>query len=186
MATQGELGRRIDAVIQLAQTFGHRFEEAALFNARAALKQLQKGASKITIHSGTKGGRVRHVPITTQNQVNVLRHVAGVQGKGRSIIPDSSNYIQFRNAAYHALYPTPLKGFHGLRHEYAQARYEMLTKVKCPVASNIQHGRAHHAYIAKQLGLSISAARQLDHAARTTIARELGHGRLEITNNYLG
>jgi hypothetical protein len=62
----------------------------------------------------------------------------------------------------------------------------MLTRVKCPVASNIQHGKAHHANIAKQLGLSLSAARQLDHAARTTIARELGHGRLEITNNYLG
>jgi hypothetical protein len=56
-------------VIQIAQTFGHRFEEAALFNARAALKLLEKGASKITIRLGSTGGRVRHVPITTEKQV---------------------------------------------------------------------------------------------------------------------
>ena len=67
-----------------------------------------------------------------------------------------------------------LSRMHGLRHAYAQARYEALTGWKAPVAGGPRR---------RSLG---PAKRRIDKAARMTIARELGHGRLEIVPVYLG
>jgi hypothetical protein len=63
---------------------------------------------------------------------------------------------------------------HGLRHAYAQRRYEELTGWKAPVAG----GPA-----AKSLN---EEQRALDRGARETISRELGHDREQITAVYLG
>ena len=63
---------------------------------------------------------------------------------------------------------------HGLRHAYAQARYVALTGWKAPAAGGPRR---------RSLG---PAKRRIDKAARTTIARELGHGRLEVASVYLG
>lgn len=63
-----------------------------------------------------------------------------------------------------ALHVTP----HGARHQYAAERYEELTGSAAPVAGG--------ALIDKTL----------DHDARLTVAEELGHGRKQISNSYLG
>jgi hypothetical protein len=54
---------------------------------------------------------------------------------------------------------------HGLRHAYAQNRYEELTGWKCPAAG----GPETKALTPEQ--------HELDHGARLTISRELGHER---------
>ncbi|MGH8547464.1 MAG: hypothetical protein ACRERU_02445 [Methylococcales bacterium] len=63
---------------------------------------------------------------------------------------------------------------HGLRHAYAQRRYEELTGWKAPAAG----GPA-----TKHLTYDENA---IDRQARLTISRELGHEREEITVVYCG
>ncbi|MDX1440769.1 MAG: hypothetical protein R3284_12795, partial [Rubricoccaceae bacterium] len=63
---------------------------------------------------------------------------------------------------------------HGLRHAYAQRRYEELTGWKSPLAG----GPTTKSLTIEQ--------RALDEGARETISRELGHSREEITKVYLG
>ena len=58
---------------------------------------------------------------------------------------------------------------HGLRHAYAQDRYKELTGRVAPVIDNKTAKRD-----------------VLDKVARLQIARELGHGRKDVTNSYLG
>lgn len=63
---------------------------------------------------------------------------------------------------------------HGLRHAYAQARYEVLTGWKSPKAGGLSR---------KEL----TPEQQIkDTFARQTISRELGHERIEVVGVYLG
>jgi hypothetical protein len=63
---------------------------------------------------------------------------------------------------------------HGLRHLYAQVRYEELTGWKAPAAGG------------PVTRLLTPAQRTQDAIARQTISRELGHERPSITAVYLG
>ena len=63
---------------------------------------------------------------------------------------------------------------HGLRHSYAQNRYEELTGWNCPAVGGPD---------AKSL---TSEQRNTDRQARLTISQELGHNREQITAAYLG
>jgi hypothetical protein len=63
---------------------------------------------------------------------------------------------------------------HGLRHRYAQMRYEALTGWKAPAAGGPP---------VKSL---TPAQRAQDAIARQTISHELGHERISILNVYLG
>lgn len=63
---------------------------------------------------------------------------------------------------------------HGLRHQYAQARYAALTGWQAPAAG----GPGARALTPAQ--------RQIDAQARQIISHELGHERTQITTLYLG
>lgn len=63
---------------------------------------------------------------------------------------------------------------HGLRHRYAQMRYEVLTGWKAPAAGGLS---------TVQLD---SFQRLLDQQIRQQISRELGHERATVTAIYLG
>ena len=97
------------------------------------------------------------------------------------MVPKDARYIELQRACYREH-----TEWHGERHAYAQARYEALVGLPCPVLAGIKHGRPHHAFLAGRLGLSIRQAKALDAESRKTIAEELGHGRIGITNHYLG
>ena len=63
---------------------------------------------------------------------------------------------------------------HGLRHAYAQARYEELTGWKAPAAGG-------------PVSRALSPGQKvMDRHARRTISHELGHIRLQISGVYLG
>jgi hypothetical protein len=104
-----------------------------------------------------------------------------IQDHDRSMVPKALLYIEFQREAYRRH-----SGWHRERHAYAQARYRQLAGAECPVAAGIRHGKAHHSHLAAVLGISVDEAKQLDHNVRLTIAQELGHERIEITNKYLG
>jgi integrase len=130
------------------------------------LKQLLKG-------SWTKGGRERTVPITTPEQRAALDEAHWLAGSG-SLIPANKTYIQQRNIYDGQCKAAGLSNMHGLRHHYAQARYEALTGWASPKAGGPR---------ANQLD---PARRQSDRLARQQISRELGHERITVTAVYVG
>jgi integrase len=169
----GKLERVSDPYVRMSLTlqeaFGLRREESIKFQPRYA----DRGDCIALKGSWTKGGRPRLVPITTAEQRAVLNQARQLAGGG-SLIPPHKTYIQQRNTYDGQCKAAGLSRMHGLRHHYAQARYEALTGWKCPAAGGP---------VARAL---TPAQRMLDFLARQTISEELGHERPQITAVYLG
>jgi site-specific recombinase XerC len=123
--------------------------------------------------SWTKGGKYREIPIATAEQRSALDAAKGL-AKGVSLIPARMRYRDQLNRFRAQCDKAGIGGVHGLRHQYAQSRYEALTGRKCPAAGGPS---------SKQLTPSQKAQ---DKAARLTISAEMGHGREQITAVYLG
>ncbi len=155
--------------LQLQATFGLRREEAIKFQPSYA----DRGDHIALKGSWTKGGRERTVPITTAKQRNVLHAAHRLAGTG-SLIPANKTYIQQRHVYDGQCKAAGLSHMHGLRHQYAQSRYETLTGRPPPAACG-------------PLVTELSPTQRIeDHHARQTISRELGHERVQITAIYLG
>ena len=155
--------------LELQAAFGLRREEAIKFTPAYA----DRGDRVRIKASWAKGGRAREIPIWNEGQRAVLDAARRLAG-GRSLIPGGRSYAAHRKVYERQTDAAGLARMHGLRHAYAQARYEALTGWKAPAAGG--PGRR-----------SLSPAmRRIDKEVRMTIARELGHGRLEIVSIYLG
>ncbi|WP_174169806.1 integrase domain-containing protein [Pseudoalteromonas sp. JC28] len=174
---------RTAALLELQRELGLRFEESAKLDAQKALHEaLQHGY--INIKDGTKGGRLRTVPVQNDAQFKALRLATTFQN-GRSMIAPGQSYKQFKQDAYNELKSLDIT-FHAERHHYAQTRYQTLSNIACPAASGIKHSFEHYRYIANTLNISLKEAKDLDHHARMQVSQELGHGRIDVTNSYLG
>jgi hypothetical protein len=170
-ATQLEKVRDIHVrtSLELQQAFGLRREESIKFMPSYA----DQGDHIVLKPSWTKGGKARTLPIRTAEQREVLDRAHMLAGKG-SLIPSDRNYIQqLRIYEGHTL-RAGLSKMHGLRHAYAQQRYEELTGWKSPNAD----GPPSKSLTQEQ--------RDQDHQARLIISRELGHEREQISTVYLG
>lgn len=159
------------AIAGLARELGLRSKEASLLNARAALAEAAE-RGRVTISEGTKGGRVREVPIATPGALEALRTASKVQGEMRNLIPEQESWRKWREGGLRdgreALQALGIARYHDLRAAYACERYEALTGHPAPV-----------------LGGSI-ADRAKDRDARLRISAELGHGRIEVVAAYIG
>lgn len=155
--------------LQLQATFGLRREEAIKFQPSYA----DRGDYIALKGSWTKGGRERIVPITTAEQRDVLHAAHRLAGTG-SLIPADKTYIQQRHVYDGQCKAAGLSHMHGLRHQYAQSRYETLTGWPAPAAGG------------PPVRTLSDTQRTQDTAARQVISRELGHERLQITAVYLG
>ncbi len=155
--------------LQLQAAFGLRREEAIKFQPSYA----DRGDHIALKGSWTKGGRERTVPITTTEQRDALHAAHHLAGTG-SLIPANKTYIQQRHVYDGQCKAAGLSNMHGLRHRYAQMRYETLTGWKSPAAGG--PGTA-------QLDLS---QRLADRHVRQQISHELGHERVKVTAVYLG
>ena len=122
-AAIGAVSERLGALLEVQRNFGLRFEESAKLDATRALKQAEK-EGVVAIKDGTKGGRQRMVPITSNAQITALQRAAAIQD-GRSMIPGNQTYREFRQEAYREIGRQPVN-FHGERHHYAQERYRVL------------------------------------------------------------
>lgn len=155
--------------LRLQAAFGLRRKEAIKFSPNYAVKD-----DHIKLKANwTKGGRARTVPILNDGQRQLLEEVRKL-AKGGALIPPEQNYIEQQNHYDAQVRTAGIKNPHGLRHEYAQRRYEELTGWKAPVAG----GPASKSLSFKQ--------RARDKGARATIAQELGHSREHISATYLG
>ena len=155
--------------LRLQAAFGLRREEAIKFSPNYAIKD-----DHIKLKpTWTKGGRARTVPILNDGQRQLLEDIRKL-AKGGALIPPKKNYVKQLHRYERQVRDAGIKNPHGLRHAYAQRRYEELTGWKPPVAG----GPASNSLTNDQ--------RARDEGARKTIAEELGHGREEISATYLG
>ncbi|MEQ9562875.1 MAG: integrase domain-containing protein [Woeseiaceae bacterium] len=155
--------------LALQQAFGLRREEAIKFMPGYA----DRGDHLLLKASWTKGGKERTVPIRTAEQRELLDRAHRLAGRG-SLIPGSRSYIKQLRIYEGQTLRAGLSKLHGLRHAYAQQRYEELTGWKAPAAG----GPSTKALTAEQ--------KIQDREVRLTISHELGHEREQITAVYLG
>lgn len=165
------LSERGKAIAELAREFGLRTKESSLLNAHAALRQAAEHGV-VSIVDGTKGGRPRDIPLTNpERQIAVLQRAADAQGSARAVMPGDKNWKQWKENGLRETRETlqqhGIERLHDLRSAYACERYETLTGHAAPC-------------------LGGDAPKDADRAARMQIASELGHGRTDITNSYLG
>ena len=164
------LSERGQAISDLARELGLRSKESSLTDAQRASQEARETGS-VTVSDGTKGGRPRELEITNERQQEALDRAAAVQGEDRSMIPADQSWSQFREGelreARETLQEGGIAGLHDLRAGYASDRYQELTGHRPPVEGG-------------------QAPREADLAAREQIAAELGHGRINVTNSYLG
>lgn len=155
--------------LELQQAFGLRREEAIKFSPSYA----DRGDQVSLKDTWTKGGKVRDIPIRTEAQREVLNRAHQLAGRG-SLIPPNRNYVQQLRIYEGHTSRAGLSKLHGLRHAYAQQRYQELTGLPCPAAGGP---------VSTEL---TPAQKEIDTAARLTISHELGHEREAVTAIYLG
>lgn len=172
-----ELGDRLHMItdpyvrmsLRLQAAFGLRREESIKFQPRYA----DRGDHIAIKGSWAKGGRERTVPITTPEQRIVLDDAHRLAGLG-SLIPANKAYIQQRHVYDGQCKAAGLSNMHGLRHRYAQMRYEALTGWGSPSAGGPAAGQL------------APTERNQDKYVRLMISQELGHDRRAIVAVYLG
>ena len=162
---------RLRISLELQRAFGLRREECLKFQPVYAMAG---GADSIRLKaSWCKGGRARVVPVRNEGQRDVLARAAVLAGSG-SLIPPELTYAKRVKQYENATARVGLSKLHGLRHEYAQARYLELTGWEAP---------ARGGPTSKQL---TEVQKAIDLTARLQISQELGHNREAITAVYLG
>jgi len=158
--------------LELMSAFGLRVRESVLMRPRYS----DCGPS-LTVEEGTKGGRTRVVPIRTPEQRDVLdraKQMSLLSARG-ALVPPGKDPSQAINRLYYVcrllgitkaqLAITP----HGLRHQYANDRYEEVSGM----ASTVRGGPVEY-------------DRAADERGRQAVTQELGHARLSITASYTG
>jgi integrase len=168
-------------LLNLQRTLGLRFKESALLDARQSLLQADKYRA-VTILSGTKGGKRRDVPVSSEAKA-ALKQAANIQD-GRSMIPSGMSYVKFRQECY-AKAQQHQFNFHAQRHHYAQSRYKDLTGVPAPITTGVPR-KNWLAFVADCVGVGADRAESIDRTARSTLSNELGHNRLEVVSVYIG
>ena len=155
--------------LELQQAFELRREESIKF-----VPSYSDGGDHLVLKdSWTKGGKAREIPIRSDDQRQVLTRAHQLAGRG-SLIPANRNYVQQLRIYEGHTSRAGLSKLHGLRHAYAQQRYQELTGWPCPAAGG-------------PVSAELSAPQKtLDMEVRLEISRELGHEREEITAVYLG
>ena len=160
---------RVGLQMALQATFGLRVRESMQLRPNVA----DKGAY-LALTVGTKGGRDRVVPIDTPEKRELIEKAKTFAASKLASTSDPNlTLAQAKNHYYHVLRAcgiTRAQGLtsHGLRHGYANDRYEQISGAPSPVRGGT------------------TPDRETDQAARLEVAEELGHSRESITTHYLG
>lgn len=155
--------------LQLQAAFGLRREESMKIQPVWA----DQGNTLRLKNSWTKGGRAREVPITTAEQREALDRAKALAPQG-SLIPAELSYRKHLAVFKAQCQKAGINHVHGLRHQYAQSRYEVKTGWKCPAAG----GPTRKELTGEQ--------RSVDERVRLEISLELGHSRIQVVAIYLG
>jgi len=171
--TEGELAKVTDPYtrisLKLQAAFGLRRAESIKIQPEWA----DRGDKLVLKSSWTKGGHEREIPMRNEEQRQLLEEAKQFAGRGSLIPPDMRYVEQLRRFEYQCE-TANIHQAHGHRHQYAQTRYQELTGWTAPAAGGPR---------SKEL---TPAQKEIDHEARLTISRELGHLREQITAIYCG
>jgi integrase len=160
---------RVGLQLELQAAFGLRTRESMQLRPHVA----DKGAY-LAVNVGTKGGRDRVVPIDTPEKRELIdRAKEFAASKLASTSDPSKTLAQVKNHYYAVVRACGITreagiSSHGLRHEYANDRYEQIAGEASPVRGGDDVNR------------------DTDKAARLEVAEELGHSREDVTTHYLG
>jgi site-specific recombinase XerD len=189
--SQGNIDqKRMACAIQFMRLFGLRREEAIKVHPTQINIQDNAGVTRIFINYGTKGGRDRWVPITTNKQRELLKSAVGLRSQTGSLI--SGGYTErkwepklYREAQRVGFGQGNAGSFHGLRHAYAQERLEQIAGFKPRVCFKTAEEYRTHAV--EKAG-SFEKAKELEKFARNMLKSELGHGpdRDDVVSQYIG
>lgn len=165
------LTKRQQAIAMLALYLGLQSKEAALLDAKKALKQvLTKG--RFTIEYGTKGGRKgrkkREVVIRSESQMKTLEKAAFIQDKDRNMIPEEKSYKDFRAEYIREIGEVVGAGMEELRASYVTHIYEGITGHAAPCNNGT------------------IKIKDKDREARKVIAKELGYRKVDSVRVYIG
>ena len=173
----------VGAQLRLCHCYGLRVKEAIMCRPHLAeigsvlvFTEQANCASYLEVNRGTKGGRLRYVPIDTPEKRAALEHAKRVALHETSSLAHPALSLK---QAMKRFYNVVHRRFgisraelgitaHGLRHQYVSERYEQRTGEPPPVRG----------------GKPID--RELDRAARLSVANEVGHSRENVTTAYLG
>lgn len=168
--------------LRLQAAFGLRREESL----KIVVSRAWKGDTLKLEASWTKGGRPRDLTIRTDEQRQLLTEVRQLAGRG-SLIPADRSYIQHLKIYERQLSAAGIARAHGLRHAYAQQRYEELTGRPAPVALTEQLDTVHNTSGSLHPPSNeLLPGKTSDAEARLIISAELGHARTQITTVYIG
>ncbi|WP_434729017.1 integrase domain-containing protein [Pseudomonas soli] len=169
---------RAAAIVLLARATGMRLREAILADLPRLIREAND-LGRINIQDGTKGGRAgasapRWIAVDSYVR-DALALAEQVSPAGsRNLIAANENYLnvlqEVVRSARNILHAHNLKGFHELRAAFACERYEQITQHRAPVNG----------------GQFCLVDRSLDRAARRQISFELGHGRIDVVEAYIG
>lgn len=175
---------RVAVQMEVMVAFGLRRKEAMMFCPHAAMvpeyalpagRGQEQFVAFLRVVRGTKGGRLRYVPIRSDGQREALRKACAlVSRQNEHIGYPNLNLKQaldkFSNVVRRAgLTKTDLGvTAHGLRHEYAQDLYFEITNLPAPIRAEAACDPQLMAYAYHQ------------------VAQHLGHNRPQISTAYLG
>jgi len=168
---------RVALCLELQLTFGLRAREAWLLDPRAALTPDALRCQVLPITRGAKGGRPRDIPITSPMQIELLKKACEyVDPRTSTLIPVTRSFRGWSSHFYricqkHGISRKDGLVTHGLRHSYANMRYEGISGLERPLVA----GRPRD-----------PKTKEADARARDQVSLELGHSRRGITSAYLG
>lgn len=160
--------------VELAAAFGLRAAETWLLRPGVDVRQ-EDGQYVLTLFRGTKGKRLRYVPIESDFQKDVLERARRSARLG-SMIPASYTKKRWRNRFYWMLRKLGItRGglgvtMHGLRHQYAHGQYRKILGVEPAVRG----------------GDTPALTREETELGKQQLAEELGHSRTSIVGAYTG
>ena len=166
------IDERVALQVELQARFGIRVKESVMLRPHLA----DKGAY-LAVSIGTKGGRDRTVPIDSEKKRELLDRArafadsptASTSNPALSLKQALGHYSRvLRNAGITKAAAGVTS--HGLRHNYANDRYQHYAGAESPVRG----------------GALAELDRERDRAARLEVSEELGHSRESVSTHYLG
>lgn len=169
--------------LEVCMAFGLRVREAVMLQPHlavvaAAQTNLPNPEAEVYLHisRGSKGKRVRFIPIDSDRKRAALaRAQAWVKGQESHLGDPAYPNLQRNKERFYRVMTTfgvtcKRLGItaHGLRHEYANDRYELFSGAVGPLRG----------------GTAVDPL--VDAEARLRVAQELGHARKQISSAYLG
>jgi site-specific recombinase XerC len=167
---------RAGAQLRMIKAFGLRRREAVCFRPIVAMR-LGEESQSITVEFGTKGGRPRSIPVDNDEKREALANACKLSKVtnghiGWVDLTLKQAIMRFANIMHKFGITKKDSGVtvHGLRHEYINDQYEVITGQPSPVRG----------------GQKKDVNPEKDFEARMRLTLDAGHSRLSITPSYFG